>query len=47
MPENVMSAAEKVAAAMLAMQRHPWEQGVCAQAMYEAGKSEYWLPMAR
>ena len=32
--------------AMLAMQRHPWEQGTCAQALYEADLPEYWLPMA-
>ena len=31
---------------MLAMQRHPWEQGVCAKALYEAGRRELWLPMA-
>ena len=38
--------AERVIACMLAMQRYPWEQGVCAQALYEAGREEYWLPMA-
>ncbi len=32
--------------AMLAMQRYPWEQGVCAQALYEAGRDELWIPMA-
>ncbi|MBP5653644.1 MAG: glycoside hydrolase family 88 protein [Lachnospiraceae bacterium] len=32
--------------AMLAMQRHPWEQGVCAQALYELGCDALWLPMA-
>ncbi len=31
---------------MLAMQRHSWEQGVCAQALYEAGLGELWIPMA-
>ncbi len=31
---------------MLAMQRHSWEQGVCAQALYEAGLDELWIPMA-
>lgn len=36
----------KVINAMLAMQRHPWEQGVCAQALYEAGMEELWIPMA-
>lgn len=37
---------EKVIQCMLAMQRYPWEQGVCAQALYEAGRDELWLPMA-
>lgn len=37
---------EKVIAAMLAMQRHPWEQGVCAQALFEAGRADLWIPMA-
>jgi rhamnogalacturonyl hydrolase YesR len=37
---------EKVIRAMLAMQRYPWEQGVCAQALYEAGRDELWIPMA-
>ncbi len=36
----------KVIQCMLAMQRHPWEQGVCAQALYEAEKEELWIPMA-
>jgi len=36
----------KVIQCMLAMQRHPWEQGVCAQALYEAGREELWIPMA-
>ena len=36
----------KVINAMLAMQRYPWEQGVCAQALYEAGRDELWIPMA-
>jgi rhamnogalacturonyl hydrolase YesR len=31
---------------MLAMQRYPWEQGVCAQALYEAGRDDLWIPMA-
>ena len=31
---------------MLAMQRYPWEQGVCAQALYESGREELWIPMA-
>ncbi len=37
---------EQVIRCMLAMQRHPWEQGVCMQALYEADRQEYWLPMA-
>ena len=37
---------EQVIRAMLAMQRFPWEQGVCAQALYEAGREELWIPMA-
>lgn len=37
---------EKVIASMLAMQRYPWEQGVCAQALYEAGRDDLWIPMA-
>ncbi len=36
----------KVIQWMLAMQRHPWEQGVCAQALYESGRDELWIPMA-
>lgn len=37
---------EKVINAMLAMQRYPWEQGVCAQALFEAGRDDLWIPMA-
>lgn len=37
---------EQVIRAMLAMQRYPWEQGVCAQALYEAGREELWIPIA-
>ena len=37
---------EKVIRCMLAMQRYPWEQGVCAQALYEAGRDDLWIPMA-
>ena len=33
---------EKVINAMLAMQRYPWEQGVCAQALFEAGRDDLW-----
>ena len=36
----------KVLCAMLAAQRYPWEQGVAAQAAYENGWKEIWLPMA-
>ncbi|MCL2634463.1 MAG: glycoside hydrolase family 88 protein [Oscillospiraceae bacterium] len=32
--------------AMLAIQRYPWEQGVCAQAMYEAGEVNVFVAMA-
>ena len=38
--------AERAARSMLAMQRYSWEQGVCAQALYEAGRKELWIPMA-
>ncbi len=37
---------KKVINAMLAMQRYPWEQGVCSQALYEAGYDDLWIPMA-
>ena len=37
---------KRVVNAMLAMQRHSWEQGVCAQALYELGCDELWLSMA-
>ena len=36
----------RAAKSMLAMQRHPWEQGACAQALYEAGRDDLWIPMA-
>lgn len=36
----------RVLYAMLAAQRYPWEQGVAAQAAYEAGLDDIWLPMA-
>ncbi len=42
----MMKTDDKVILAMLAMQRYPWEQGVCAQALYEAGHDELWIPMA-
>ena len=38
--------AQKVSRAMLAIQRYPWEQGVAAQAMYEAGQTATWVCMA-
>lgn len=37
---------EKVKLAMLSVQRYPWEQGVCMQAMYEAGETETAIAMA-
>ncbi|MCR5594320.1 MAG: glycoside hydrolase family 88 protein [Lachnospiraceae bacterium] len=37
---------ESVIKCMLSMQRYPWEQGACAQALYEAGYDELWIPMA-
>ncbi len=37
---------DKVINAMLAMQRFPWEQGVCAQALFEAGRDDIWIAMA-
>ena len=36
----------KVISAMMAMQRFPWEQGTAAQALYEAGYEDLWIPMA-
>ena len=36
----------RAAGCMLAMQRYSWEQGVCAQALYEAGEDALWIPMA-
>ena len=38
--------AERAVKCMLAMQRYPWEQGVCAQALYEAGRDDLFIPMA-
>ena len=38
--------AKLAAGCMLAMQRYSWEQGVCAQALYEAGRDDLWIPMA-
>ena len=40
------SLSRRVLYAMLAAQRFPWEQGVAAQAAYECGLDEIWLPMA-
>ena len=37
---------ESVTGCMLSMQRHAWEQGVCAQALFEAGREDLWIPMA-
>lgn len=37
---------EKVRNAMLSVQRYPWEQGVCMQAMYEAGETDIAVAMA-
>ena len=37
---------EKVKTAMLAIQRYSWEQGVCAQALYEAGDTTAFIAMA-
>jgi len=38
--------AQKVMQAMLSIQRYPWEQGVAAQAMFEAGETNTWVCMA-
>lgn len=40
-------AVEKVKRALLAMQRHPWEQGVAAQAFFELGEEELVVLMAK
>ncbi len=45
-PVFEMKYMKKVIYAMLAMQRYPWEQGVCAQALYEAEEDGLWIPMA-
>ena len=37
---------QKVVNSMLAMQRYPWEQGVCAQSLFEARMDDLWIPMA-
>ena len=37
---------KKVIGAMLAIQRHPWEQGYCAQAMFDIGETETAVAMA-
>lgn len=36
----------RAAGCMLAMQRYSWEQGFCAQALFEAGEDDLWIPMA-
>ena len=41
-----MAELDKIINCMLSMQRYPWEQGVCAQALYEAGREDLWIPMA-
>ena len=43
---NRDSQCEQVISCMLAMQRYPWEQGVSAQALFELGRKDLWLPMA-
>ncbi|MCL2109578.1 MAG: glycoside hydrolase family 88 protein [Oscillospiraceae bacterium] len=42
-----MKVYEKVKTAMLAVIRYPWEHGVCAQALYEAGETVAYVNMAR
>ena len=37
---------DRVINTMLSMQRYPWEQGVCAQALYEYERDDLWIPMA-
>lgn len=41
-----MGLAEKASIALLAMQRHSWEQGCAMQAFYEMGRMELVVPMA-
>ena len=41
-----MQILEKVKSMMIAMQRHPWEQGVCAQAFLESGDSDIAIQLA-
>ncbi|MBQ9009513.1 MAG: glycoside hydrolase family 88 protein [Clostridia bacterium] len=41
-----MNSCEQVIRCMLAMQRYSWEQGVCAQALFEFGRKDLWIPMA-
>ena len=40
------SVTDRVINTMLSMQRYPWEQRVCAQALYEYGRDDLWIPMA-
>lgn len=35
-----MAELDKIINCMLSMQRYPWEQGVCAQALYEADRED-------
>jgi len=41
-----MTTYDKVKNAMLAVQRYSWEQGVCAQALFEAGDTQTFIAMA-
>ena len=43
---RMSSKVDNVINCMLTMQRYSWEQGVCAQALYEAGRDDLWIPMA-
>ena len=42
----MINSVDKVKLAMLATQRYPWEQGVCAQAIYESGDVNTAIAMA-
>lgn len=46
MDEQLSRKIKKVRNAMLAVQRYPWEQGVCMQALWEAGDTETAAAMA-
>lgn len=48
MPEaGAMTREERAIMTMMATQRHNWEQGVCMQALLEAGKDDYVIAMSR